>query len=62
MLTDISADEMLYLLTESADLSFSDADVYILPGDTVHGKLYEEYVPDEEEIRRLVLELFYEEK
>lgn len=62
MLTDISADEMLYLLTEAADLSFSDADVYILPGDTVHGKLYEEYVPDEEEIRRLVLELFYEEK
>lgn len=62
MLTDISADEMLYLLIEAADLSFSDADVYILPGDTVHGKLYEEYVPDEEEIRRLVLELFYEEK
>ena len=62
MLTDISADEMLYLLTEASDLSFSDADVYILPGDTVHGKLYEEYVPDEEEIRRLVLELFYEEK
>ena len=61
MLTDISADEMLYLLTETAELSFSDEDIYILPGDIVDGKIYEEYEPDEEEIRQLVLELFYEE-
>lgn len=61
MLTDISADEMLYLLTEALELSFSDEDIYILPGDIVDGKIYEEYAPDEEEIRQLVLELFYEE-
>lgn len=62
MLTDISADEMLYLLTEAADLSLSGEDVYILPEDIVGGKIYEEYEPDEEEIRQLVLELFYEEE
>lgn len=60
MLTDITADEAVYLATELLNCSFSEEDMQILPGEIRMGEIYEEYHLDKAAIQEEILELFYE--
>ncbi len=57
--TDISIDEMTYLLTRCNGYSFSEDEVYFIPGETVKGIEYEEFYVDKEKLNELMIELFY---
>lgn len=61
MVTDISLDEVTYLAGELLDYHFDSNDIYTLEGDTVQGDIYEEFYPDKDALRELVIRLFYRE-
>ena len=61
MVTDITVDEVSYLASQALDYSFDDSSFYFLEGDTVQGKEFEEFYPDQEALYELILEVFYEE-
>ena len=60
MVTDISVDEVTYLVNEMKDYRFEN-EIYTIQGTTEEGKKHEEFTPDEEALRELMLEVFYEE-
>ena len=60
MVTDISVDEVTYLVNEMQDYQF-ESEIYTMQGTTVEGKKHEEFTPDEEALRELMLAVFYEE-
>lgn len=60
MVTDISVDEVVYLAGLAVDYKFSMDQFYSLQGETVQGEEFEEFYVDEEELYRLMLEVFYE--
>lgn len=62
METSITADEIVYLVTEALGCSFSEENMYTLPGEQVQGPEYEEYYIDDSAAEALIIELFYEEK
>lgn len=62
MLTDISADEVLYLSTEVLDCEFQEENMKILEGTIEMGEQYEEYYLDEDALQQTVLNYFYEEQ
>ena len=57
--TDISVDEMTYLLSQCMGSSFTEDDVYFVPGETVQGIEFEEFYVDEDKLNDLMIELFY---
>lgn len=61
MITDISIDEVAYLAPIIVNYSFDDDSFYMMEGSTVKGDSYEEFYPDEEALKELVIEVFYEE-
>lgn len=61
MVTDISIDEVAYLAPIIVDYSFNDDSFYMLEGSTVTGEIYEEFYLDEEALKELIIEIFYEE-
>lgn len=61
MVTNVSADSILYLATEATSYSFSGAQVYSLQGKTIRGTMFEEFYPDQQALYDLVIRLFYEE-
>lgn len=61
METSITADEIIYLVSEALSCSFSEENMYTLPGEQVRGLVYEEYYVDESALEALIVELFYEE-
>lgn len=60
MITDIEADEIMYLATNVIHCDFDANHIYTLPGETVRGEEYEEYYLDEMGVQELILELLYE--
>lgn len=58
--TDITADEMSYLASILSDYSFSGEDIYMMPGETVMGETFEEFYPDMSELKKQMIEIFYE--
>ncbi|MBQ7767111.1 MAG: LCP family protein [Lachnospiraceae bacterium] len=59
IVTDLSADEILFLAEEVIDYNFSEVKIHTMPGETVQGEVYEEFYPNENELRELMLELYY---
>ncbi len=59
MVTDITVDEVGYLAPQVTGYRLGE--IRSLEGNTVMGKEFEEFHPDEEALYRLILEVFYEE-
>lgn len=61
MVTDITADEVVWLAGEMLDYSFDTEGIRTMEGETQMGELHEEFYPDEEALEKLVIEVFYRE-
>ena len=61
MVTDISADEAVYLAAQALSYSFDAGDIYTLEGEVVMGEKYEEFYQDDTALYELILQVFYEE-
>ncbi len=61
IVTDITVDEMAYLAKELLDYKISGEVIYTLEGTTKKGEKFEEFYPDKEALRALMIELFYQE-
>ena len=61
MVTDLSADEVVYLASTLTDYRFGEQDLYTLKGKTVRGERFEEFYVDEDALYQLIIEVFYEE-
>lgn len=61
MVTDLSRDQYLDMTMAFLNSSqqLRDGDIRILPGEGVETKIYDEYLPDQEGITQMVLDLFY---
>lgn len=60
VVTDVSIDEMTYLVSIAKDYSFDADQLYTLQGETKQGEVYEEFYADEEALFELILQIFYE--
>lgn len=61
MVTDISMDEAAYLAMELPGYRMDSGGVFTLSGETVKGVEYEEFYPDEEALKELMITVFYRE-
>ena len=62
IVTDLTVDEMSYLVSDYAGYSFDGEDIYTMEGETVlKDDGFEHFYPDEEALRALVIRLFYKE-
>ncbi len=61
MVTDITADEVVYLTGELLNYSVDGDAIYTLEGTTQMGEKYEEFYPDKEALKDLMITLFYQE-
>lgn len=61
MVTDVTTDELAYLASELAGYSFDQGAIYMMEGTTVQGEKYEEFYPDYDALRDLMIQLFYRE-
>lgn len=59
--TDISTAEAVYLASLLPQCRFDADSFYKMPGETVSGEKYEEFYPDEDAFRAMILEIFYKE-
>ncbi len=59
METDLTAEEVTYLVTKAMSCNFSEESMYTLPGEQVMGERYEEYHIDEDALAAMLAELFY---
>ncbi len=60
VVTDITVDEMAYLVSIAKDYSFDADQLYTLQGETKKGEEFEEFYADEDALLELILEIFYE--
>lgn len=61
MTTDIKLDEASYLADTALGYDFDMENVITLEGETIQGTYYEEFYPDEQALRDLIIDVFYEE-
>ena len=61
MITDISADEVVYLTTEVLNCDFDEKNMQSLKGKIQMENEYEEYYLDETALQQMILDYFYEE-
>lgn len=61
MVTDISIDETAYLAGELIGYTMDPRGIYTLSGETKKGDAYEEFYPDEEALKALMIAVFYRE-
>lgn len=61
MVTDISADEVVYLAGEALSYSFDEGDIYSMEGHVEMGEQFEEFYADETALYELILQVFYDE-
>lgn len=61
MVTDISIDETAYLAGELTGYTLDPEGIYTLSGETRKGSAYEEFYPDEEALKALMIAVFYRE-
>ena len=59
--TDIRASEVTYLASLVLEHGFTEKDMRSIPGEVVKGEEYAEFIPDEEKVFELILEVFYNE-
>lgn len=59
MVTDLSVDEVAYMASSWGGYSFGT--IYTMEGETMMGLEHEEFYPDYDALRELVLEVFYDE-
>lgn len=62
MVTDLSVSEVAYMASEYLGYAFNpDSDMIVLEGETKAGEKYEEFYPDEDKLKELMIEIFYKE-
>lgn len=61
MVTNISADEAVYLSTQVLSMSLDDSGIMMLKGDSARGSVYDEVYVDDEMLYELILNIFYTE-
>ena len=61
MVTDITSDEITYLVPEFLGYSFDSSDILTTKGETVMGEYFEEFYVDEDALYEMILDVFYEE-
>lgn len=61
MVTDVTTDELAYLASELIDYSFEQDAIYVMEGTTREWNGHEEFYPDREALRELMIQLFYRE-
>ena len=59
MVTDLTADEIAYMAGNWIQYDFGR--ILSMKGETLHGMKHEEFYPDYDALRELVLDVFYEE-
>lgn len=60
METNITEEELFFLISEIMNCSFSEETMYMLPGEQIWTGTYEEYHADKDALAELVVQLFYE--
>lgn len=58
MTTSYSDEEITYIAMQALISEISVEEMYTIPGEIKMGRVYEEYYPDEEAVREMVIELF----
>ena len=62
MVTDLSVSEVAYMASEYLGYAFNpDSDMIVLEGETKAGEKYEEFYPDEDKLKELMIDIFYKE-
>ena len=61
IVTDFSIDEISWIASELVKYQFDGEDIYTLEGTTKMGEQFEEFYPDKEALKGLMIELFYRE-
>lgn len=61
MVTDVTTNELAYLTSELIKYSFAQDDIYVMEGTTREWNGLEEFYPDREALRELMIRLFYRE-
>lgn len=60
IVTDISPDEISYLASRLINYRFDGDRIYTMEGETVMGEKYEEFYPDMDALKELMIQLFYQ--
>ncbi len=60
MVTDISIEEILYLVSTYSSYRFSVDNIHSIPGTVVRGEQYEEFHVNQEELEVFIQDMFYE--
>lgn len=58
--TSITIEDLTYLVPELMDISFEEEYLYVIPGEVVQSGKYEEYHIREDELKEMILDIFYE--
>ncbi|MCQ2148052.1 MAG: LCP family protein [Bacteroidales bacterium] len=61
IVTDLSVDEISWLASEMSKYEFSGDEIYTMEGTTEMGDKYEQFYPDKEALKKLMIEVFYKE-
>lgn len=61
MSTNLTVEDITYLVPQLLNMEIRLDEIQMIPGEIVMGSKYEEYYPDEEGIKELVINNFYEE-
>lgn len=61
MVTDITTEELTYLVGTLINYQFDGDAIYTLEGETIMGEKHEEFYPDSEALRELMIQIFYRE-
>lgn len=61
MVTDITADEVVYLASQAAKYTFSADDLIVLPGVTDCSGEFDEFYVDQDALKQIIIDLFYTE-
>lgn len=62
MVTDISLDKAVYLISEAAKMNFNEGNLTVLQGEAKAGKVYDEFYVDDDALYELILDTFYMEE
>lgn len=59
MVTDLSLDKAVYLVTQALRMSFQRDNLISLKGEAAQGTVYDEYIVDDDALYQLILDTFY---
>jgi LCP family protein required for cell wall assembly len=57
--TDVTVDELVYLAQDAAGYEFTQENIHIIPGVTDVSGRFEEFHPDEEAMKKLIIDVYY---